>query len=139
MALAAGVSLARSPQAPDGVVAQTSGAPTLLETAAVQAHHSRTIDPAVRLDLRSARATAITGQVDNEPVTLLVAAAPSDDRAASRKRPSFRANGNLKVWSWSRAGQSFALVSALPGMGQAACRLCHTSGAEALLGRSTTL
>jgi len=79
------------------------------------------------------RAVAIAYLTSGCPATLVVsprrplgAGAPAP--GLLRKHIAFRRDAarSLKVLSWTRGEQSYALVSALPGVGQEACFVCHT-------------
>jgi len=142
-----------------------TGAPSPLETAALEAHAAaapldyETGDPerlhgwiadetglqvylaALEQKLEGARivraggvrAVAIAYRTSGCPTTLVVsprrplgAGAPAP--GLLRKHIAYRRDAarSLNVLSWTRGEQSYALVSALPGVGQEACFVCHT-------------
>src|SRR5438309_1808527 len=89
----------------------------------------RALDP-VRAGVRLARTLTV---VPRKPL--------GDEAPAPgllRKHIAYRrdAHAELNVLTWSRGEQSYALVSALPGVGQEACFVCHTDpGRRALIAR----
>ena len=80
-----------------------------------------------------ARAAVIGYEVDSHPVTLVTARLSElgDPPREARfgKEVTFRAipSREVKVLAWGSDGQAYAMVSDLPGYGQAGCFLCHTS------------
>lgn len=146
--LAGGGLLARRPH---HALARAAGAPTAVEAAALAAHAARPLDLGTReparlgefarrvagLDLalapapgvrfegigRTGDGVAVAARVGAQPVTLVVG--PAEGVLAGRKQVTWRASGDLSVLSWTRGGQSYALVSSLPARGEAACTLCH--------------
>jgi hypothetical protein len=105
---------------------------------ALAAHVMRPGWPDIRLRGASvvpaggARASVVAYEVDKRPVTLVTAAQVDVPSAPSSawfsKRVHFRqgVNGHSAL-TWSTSGQTYTLVSDLPGAGESACLACHTS------------
>jgi hypothetical protein len=80
------------------------------------------------LTIDGAPAVALSARLGGDPVTLLVADAPS--ATTGPKHITSRRMGDLTIATWARGGRRYALVS--PPRGDAACVLCH-AGPAALL------
>jgi hypothetical protein len=92
--------------------------------------------PAIRVrgsavvDAGGAPASVVTYDVDGRPVTLVTARerdipdAPEGAWLAKRVYVSRDARGRPTL-TWTTAGQTYAIVSSLPGVGQSACLVCH--------------
>lgn len=84
---------------------------------------------------RGRPALAVWYEVDGRPVTLAVArAADVPDGAPAwtlaGKSVRSRRDGGHGLLSWTNSGQSYVLVSDLPGDGRRACFVCHTQPAR---------
>jgi anti-sigma factor RsiW len=102
------------------------------------AHMTRAGWPDVRLRGASVvlagrgRVSLVAYEVDEHPVTLLTAAQMEVPSAPSSawfsKRVHFRTNASgHPALTWSTSGQTYTLVSDLPGVGEPACLACHTT------------
>jgi anti-sigma factor RsiW len=92
--------------------------------------------PAIRVrgaavvDAGGSAASVVTYDVDGRPVTLVTARehdvpdAPEGAWLAKRVYVSRDARGRPAL-TWTTAGQTYAIVSSLPGVGQSACLVCH--------------
>jgi hypothetical protein len=92
--------------------------------------------PAIRVrgtavvDAGGFAASVVTYDVDGRPVTLVTARehdvpdAPEGAWLAKRVYVSRDARGRPAL-TWTTAGQTYAIVSSLPGVGQSACLVCH--------------
>src|SRR5262249_46728966 len=88
------------------------------------------------IGLGGGRAVAFSYRMEARPGTVVApstrtlgSAAPAG--AFLRKRITYRHDpadpaGDVKVLTWTRKDQSYALVSGLPNLGQQACFICHT-------------
>jgi hypothetical protein len=81
-------------------------------------------------------------EIDRRPVTLVTARLsdlsdpPPEWRASKHVIYRHLAAGGRKLLVWGSDGQAYALISDLPGYGQEACFLCHTSPDRRTLIRS---
>jgi anti-sigma factor RsiW len=79
--------------------------------------------------LRGGSASLVRYEIDGHPVTLMTAdaaatAGPSSSWPLS-KQITHRRDGGLDALTWTTSGQTYVLVSNLPGRGTQACLLCH--------------
>lgn len=79
--------------------------------------------------LRGGSASFVRYEIDGHPVTLITAdAAATPGPSASwplSKQITHRRDGGLDALTWTTGGQTYVLVSDLPGRGTQACLLCH--------------
>ncbi|HEX2445098.1 MAG TPA: zf-HC2 domain-containing protein [Vicinamibacterales bacterium] len=92
--------------------------------------------PAIRVrgaavvDADGAAASVVAYEVDGRPVTLVTAREddvperPAGAWLAKRVYVSRDARGRSSL-AWTTGGQTYAIVSTLPGVGQTACLVCH--------------
>jgi predicted anti-sigma-YlaC factor YlaD len=79
---------------------------------------------------RGAAVSVVAYEVDGRPVTLVTARehdvpdAPEGAWLAKRVYVSRDARGRPSL-TWTTGGQTYAIVSSLPGVGQTACLVCH--------------
>jgi anti-sigma factor RsiW len=79
--------------------------------------------------LRGGSASLVRYEIDGHPVTLMTADA--DDTAGPSaswplsKQITHRRDSGLDALTWTTGGQTYVLVSDLPGRGTQACLLCH--------------
>ena len=93
------------------------------------------VEGARKVEIGGVTALAVAYRVSGRPVTLLTAnASDVPDRTpgwgSGGKRVRFRTLGRHKLLAWTNSGQTYALVSDLPGYGQQSCLLCHTTAAR---------
>ena len=79
--------------------------------------------------LRGGSASLVRYKIDGHPVTLMTAdagdtAGPSASWPLS-KQITHRRDSGLDALTWTTGGQTYVLVSDLPGRGTQACLLCH--------------
>lgn len=79
--------------------------------------------------LRGGSASLVRYEIDGHPVTLMTAAAAATPGPSSSwplsKQVTHRRDGGLDALTWTTGGQTYVLVSDLPGRGTQACLLCH--------------
>ena len=79
--------------------------------------------------LRGGSASLVRYEIDGHPVTLMTADAAATTGPSSSwplsKQITHRRDGGLDALTWTAGGQTYALVSDLPGRGTQACLLCH--------------
>lgn len=88
-----------------------------------------------RIESNGHSAMLVAYRVDSHAVTLVAARsadfADHPPEAAFAKRIFFHSDASgQKVITWSISGQSYSLVSDLPGYGQQGCFLCHTEASR---------
>lgn len=88
-------------------------------------------------------ALLVAFRIDSHPVTLITArsrdfaGAPPEAALAKRVFYHTEASGQ-KVITWSISGQSYSLISELPGYGQQGCFICHTDASRRAAIRNMT-
>lgn len=79
--------------------------------------------------LRDGSASLVRYEIDGHPVTLMTADADATPGPSASwplsKQITHRRDGGLDALAWTAGGQTYVLVSDLPGRGTQACLLCH--------------